>query len=407
MKLPLLIVVLASGFAAGRLSAPRSAGMQTSESPLKHSPATKSAPSSATLGDHHLLNVAPALDRETLTRLRLARIDGDGRRAELARLAQATRCAQTEEELRLLFTAWGHADPAAALAAVEEHFSGDVTGQLRESIVAGWVRRDPAAAFAWSTAPERERSYVLTAVEHLARDEPQRAIPFLAQLTGDDSSLREQAYGTVLDAAARRAQFDTATAILSQLPDGPTRQNLTLQVASEWARVQPQDAAHWTLALHEGAERTKAIAAVAEAWSRRDPERAAEFARALPSGETRQHAIQEAVTGWIDRDIVAASKWLDRLDAHTDTDPAIAALATAPTFANYRPEAALGWAESISAGPRRFDAIQEITQSWARRDFSAAARYVENSPALSAAERERLSATLREAAEQTPSAAAQ
>jgi hypothetical protein len=149
------------------------------------------------------------------------------------------------------------------------------------------------------------------------------------------------------------------------------------------------------------------VAKIAAAWSERDdrrqillpliadwvtatPEAAASFAQAWPAGTERRLLLEAAVRSWSERDVAAASAWLNALEPHPDHDGAVVAIATCEVLSTRRPEIALSWAESVMAPTPRWEAICTVAETWARRDESAARRYVESCVVLTVREREQM-----------------
>jgi hypothetical protein len=114
----------------------------------------------------------------------------------------------------------------------------------------------------------------------------------------------------------------------------------------------------------------------------------------LPPGEARAQAFGTAIDRWILNEPGAAATWIPNLADPVEFDRA-AALLVIHTDTLHRPTAlALGWAEDIADPELRRLALTRVFREWAERSHDDAFRYVQNSPALTPAERDALLAVL-------------
>jgi hypothetical protein len=310
--------------------------------------------------------------------------------SQLVTLQRGVPSPRRDQELSQLFESWAQQDPRSALSAAEKFSEPNLRETLTSSVVAGWVLREPEAAFAWATDPSRTDRYGMIAVEKLAKADPDRAMKLAAALPGRDESFYQQAYGTVITSVANEGRYADARKMVESIPSPVIREQLTSELAGTWGRYQPKQAAQWLLGFPEGSMREGALGNVAYSWAQIDPLGAANFAASLPPGGSRKQALVNTVIAWADKDISSASAWLDKFDAQRDNDAAVAAIATSPKVVQQNPEVALSWAESIVGPEDRAEAIGQIAAQWAERDRNAARKYLEKTNLLDATQRAEL-----------------
>ncbi len=304
-------------------------------------------------------------------------------------------------ELARLLTALATMDPPRALALSLAETNLLLRQNLLTAALRGWASVDPNAASAWALQrPFAERSTDIGAVLAGVTADPIVAIELANHLIEADPALTHDHGCSLLFALAHRGAFSAAARFAGAAP--AAQREAWLDVAfTAWAEHQPREAATAAAAL-SGAEHETAFRAVMTRWSVIDPPAAVEFSLGLRPEAERRLGLSSALAAWATADLPAASAWLNQREPTSDLDAGVAAVATSPALANFRPLLAVNWAESIFAPEVRAQALSVIVQEWAKHDGGAAMAYVLRSTALSAADRGTLRARLKTLAGNSP-----
>lgn len=250
-----------------------------------------------------------------------------------------------------------------------------------------WGTTDaPAAIARCLRRPFAERSAAVAAVLLGAAHDPELAIALTRALVADDPDLAHDHGCSLLFALAQQGDF-SAAAEFAATADAAHRDAWLDTAFSLWTEHSPRTAILAALALPDAAARDLATQAVVARWSTLAPHDLADFALTLPAGTAQQLALDVALRSWAAADLPAASAWINRLEPAATLDAAVIAVATQPPLLLRRPELAANWAESIFSPGLRLHTLTRIVQEWAKTNPLAARRYVENSPALSDADR--------------------
>ena len=238
------------------------------------------------------------------------------------------------------------------------------------------LSRSPSDDSAWQSV-----------LAQVARADSVLAMRFAAKIVEYRPEVAQIAYAAVLDTLAQRGEFTAATLALAQISNGEMKSHLVTNLALQWGRENPMRAIEWLQSLSSDLNRREAFVAVSRIWAEGHPEQAANFALNLPAGELRRDFLAAALTSWVEKNPGAATAWIDQLNPQPDLDSAAARIARIPSLIQTRVDVALGWAESISDGNERIMALDSIVALWADRDRPAAIAYIQNSPALTAAQK--------------------
>lgn len=207
---------------------------------------------------------------------------------EVASLLVARDDAESATALQGVVASWMQLDPESALGWVLGN-DALLNNDLLTSAAQTLARDDPAGAAAFvDRLPQRYRSAWVTQVAgQYARFDPATALAWVSRFQGQDYyniALREvvaNAAQTDPRAAARALTQATSEAQLGAAS----------QVATAWARTEPQEAARWASGLSEPRARTLATNGAITTWARSDAAGARSWSLSLPSGETRDQAI--------------------------------------------------------------------------------------------------------------------
>ncbi len=173
------------------------------------------------------------------------------------------------------------------------------------------------------------------------------------------------------------------------------------KIEAAWRAGDFAGAAALAAALANVEDRRKVLVPLLGQWTKTDPKAAVRFAEGTPAGVERQEMLGAAIRAWSEHDLIAASDWLNVPEPLPDHDLAVAAIASSEPLCLYQPEAALSWAESITASAVRWEVMSFVVTLWAQRDASAARVYIETSAVLTAEERTRMLSRVAEVASWT------
>lgn len=143
------------------------------------------------------------------------------------------------------------------------------------------------------------------------------------------------------------------------------------QIASEWARQDPDGALSWAQGL-EGRDASSAIGSIFRQVAAEDPAQAAEMALGLED-EARAGAYRSIAREWGQQDWAAAESWVAGLPA----DERDAAMAQALRgLAGEDPARAAQEVASLPEGEDRSSAVRTIAEQWSEENPAAAAEWL-------------------------------
>ncbi len=334
---------------------------------------------------------------------------------------------------------WAGSDPAAAMAYARELHPDEGGTAMMSGVFQKWAAVDPAGATAWIEAlpPGLERNtFTRTLLQAITKGSPAAALEMAGRLKVD--TREGDIIGGILSQWAADDPAAAASAALG-LPLGNSRDNALSGIAGTWASHDPAAALAWAGQLSEAKIRREALVSAGAAWARNDPAAAVAWAQsgthdpvtrqalltrtlsewmsidpaaaqaeilALPAGRERETALSAAVLSLGRKDFSAALQLLGQLPAgrtrrdashqliyNSDAmiDPGAAdqiyrtlqpseqnnlAPNIASRMAQHDVGAALQWAEALSAGQARRQALNQVAQTWAQNDPRAALEWV-------------------------------
>ena len=222
---------------------------------------------------------------------------------------------------------WNPESPTKALAFLQGEFpAGKLRNEATASVAYQWARNDPHAALEW-------------------------------MMSSPDAT-----------------EIGFANSGTARVFKGPNASAYSVAVET-WAQRDPQAALAWALALPEGAWKTPAVVSAIGGLSHTDPAQAAELAASLPAGESKTKASISLAAFWAERDSAAAAQWAGQI-----ADPALrtdALFAIVGTIAHYSPSDPLHAAtllETLPAGSKRDQLIQDVAYNIASKDPARAVR---------------------------------
>ncbi|PTT89062.1 hypothetical protein DBR42_08565 [Pelomonas sp. HMWF004] len=225
----------------------------------------------------------------------------------------------------------------------------------------------------------RDAPAALPELEALARLWPDRALPL---------------YDRLLDHWAVHRQHPDGVLALSHAPlDADSRDRLLQQLLARWAEAAPEQAARWALTMPG---QSALLAPLHDRWLQQDARSATVFASSLPAGENRQALLTEGLSRWTAQDGPAARDWLRSMAPLPELDAAIAQHASSDEMARHAPYEAMDLLARMAAPERRWQAWQALARNLHDMDPDRAVALLAQAPSLTAAERERLLAELRD-----------
>lgn len=272
--------------------------------------------------------------------------------------------------------------PQAALTIFTESSdllgSGGMGNHVVSSSLAKWAKDDPLGALEWVRANSKKFPDLVNddakrgLMQGAAASDPKLAFKLIDELGFKE---RSQAVSDILSAARTGEQRTASLAALREylpsLPEGDERDQsirnalsgLTRGVAAEgfgaatrWlesANLTPVEMDGFAQGLHyrvKGPETGSWIEWIGEK---------------LPP-EKRDHHISQMVGQWTQKDFQATGAWLNQTPDGPVKHAAIRSYAE--TVAEYEPESAGQWAETLPQGKDRAETLKQIYENWPKND---------------------------------------
>lgn len=333
--------------------------------------------SSAASVEDFLAEADPLVANKLLAEL-LLDLNPSGARTLLeSLLARNQKLKHPDARLSLLLTAWGRLDGSAAASAVAELVTDPaLRGAALETIMSGWVSRDPdgAKAHLLAISDPWERSVLRKGiVKGLAAVDPAAAMEFATRSMGTDVPAAERGWRWFSLGEEVRGitavQVDRGPLRAAQwaagLPDGPAKAIAFEQVADALVRFDPLEAARWVETHGSNAHAAEAVRRVALELARDAPRQTVDWARQL-AGQTRNEALQEAMRHWTRTDSVAASEYLADMPSSSTRDVAVGSFAR--ELGSDDPQIAAEWAGWIEDESLRLEALETVGRTWLQGD---------------------------------------
>ena len=239
---------------------------------------------------------------------------------------------------------WVREDPAAAQRAVAQ-IRGQLGDQARLAVVQGLVEKDPGAAwnYALSLPPSTERfSYWdprTRVIETWSRTDPRKAID--AAFTLEDQEIRNQAVAEAVDSWAT-ADFAAALSFTAAINDAGLRGHALAALARN-RNADP--ATMFDILLDQapaGDTFRNALSNLMNRWAQKNPREAAAATLQLPAGDALNAAASRLAQEW-------ASSAADKTEV-------------------------LAWVGQLPQGRARSQALESVFENWSARDAAGAQR---------------------------------
>jgi hypothetical protein len=257
------------------------------------------------------------------------------------------------------FAAMTRRDRASCMAKLEELQGRDLAAAV-SAIGFTWAAEEPAAALSWLMQhPVAERSSLNFSTSAMSKDT--LVMGFCDWMASAPAQAR--AWAEALPAGATRDMLQTPIAralaadgkpeeaihVLARL-DKAANPNAIAEIASAWARRDPQAAANWAITQEPGPVQSGALAGVVGAWANDDQQGVENWLAQFPPGDARDRSVQaflwrsSAWTTGMDQRLAEFDTWFDLID-----DPWQRALAARSSFWQRKsrdPAAARAWLSS-------------------------------------------------------------
>ncbi len=260
-------------------------------------------------------------------------------------------------EIQNLVQQWGNSDVPAALAWSMSLPAGDGRNQALSSLAQTWAQDDPRAAANWFERQGllRENKGIANSIaSRWVQDDPDGALRWVASLPAGD--LQNSALSGALQNLSRGDPEKAAQLLASSNVPQKLQPDLAPDIASNWTRIDPAQAARWAGGLANDQARANALGAVATTWSQQDPGAVASWLQQLPAGKARDSAVSGFARNALQTD----------------------------------PQGALAWVGTLQDDNNRNSQMEDLARRWMRMDSDAAKQWIAASTGLSAEAKQRL-----------------
>lgn len=325
--------------------------------------------------------IAGALKARTLSarRKEISRIIEDLGTAELGSIiSDLDQLGATAADRRFITTSvyqrWGTLNPSEAAQSAMGLTAQD-RGAAIETVAGSWAELDPASALKWAEtlkASDGRISGIARVLSVMAQLDPQAALSTLNNLTGTEKRVAGNAmYSTWAETDPQKA-IESAVAGIRSGALGDWASDLVMK---QWSSSDPLSALSWIAKIDKGSvgiSQAGMLAAVTAATAN-DPESTVDMLRTGTFGGNVQLLRSSAAYAWMIQDPSAASAWISTQSADVQTQILVDATRVrggAP------PEQWLPLISSITAGPARDSAYQNVFEQWSATAPEAALDYL-------------------------------
>lgn len=279
--------------------------------------------------------------------------------------------------------------PSTALALFSESSDllsdGPMGRHVIDSSISNWAKQDPQAAAAWVAKNGRDNpnvdfdSAMSSIFAGAAEKDPKLAFKLIGDAKLEDSS---SAIQSVVETCKTPQQRDAVLAALREyattLPEGDERSDLVRESLENMGRNISDEkfdaVSGWISSAKLSQEETAQFAAGLSYFNTKEDTGLwiDWMAGHLPEDAVRDN-VDNLIGQWTQQDYLAAGRWLTA----TPEGPAKqAAVSTyAGTVAEYEPQVAVQWADTLPDGPQRRETYQTILDNWPKKDAAGAAAF--------------------------------
>ncbi len=246
----------------------------------------------------------------------------------------------------------------------------------------GWAAADPAGALAMlDNLPEelegQRRNLQGNIISGIADHDLNLATEVALRFGADDPDHAQRLLREVANEAIRQGGPETASLWVESLPDGDAKGGAMRRVTETYVRQDPQAAAAWAGQFADQDYARSAIGEIGDEWAERDPQAAVAWLETLPAGASQNTGFSQALGEWEDRDPEAAGQYLMSMERSPQRDAAVAGFANG--YAWQDPTTAIAWAQDISDPELRERSLTQVGQAYYRRDPEGARIWLESS----------------------------
>jgi hypothetical protein len=284
-------------------------------------------------------------------------------------------------------------DPKRAMALAEAEGNLKLREQLKQAALSGWASTAPADASNWALAlktPSERSTAMSTVFASAAAADPDAAVA-VAKYMMQEGIDGFQGYGSsLIDALCNAGNFQAAAQFAAG-GDDQTRRGWLGEMYSQWAALQPEEAAKAAMAITDPDVQNGALHGVIGGWAEADPAALTEFLSQTPPSSDRGQMMGQALWNWVKIDPAAAADWINNSDMGADLDQGILAVASRDLSEDdFTPQTAISWAESIQDDTVRSEALRNVLRNWVMMDLPAATSYFNSTTDLLPADRQQI-----------------
>ncbi len=281
------------------------------------------------------------------------------------------------DQMRDFHYAWGALDGKAAFESASNSPERDLAATMT-----GWAAANPAAALALldnlPTALQGQREeLVASVVEGLADNNRALATDYVLQLARDGNGQAANLIGIVTNETLRAEGPEAASRWTESLPAGPMKSTAMGRVANAYVRTNPEAAARWVSGFANEEYAASAIEQTGRGWARDNPVAAVGWLETLPPSSGQTAGLRSAFSDWEDSDPAAAGEYLTKMPLSPQRDSSISGFATGYAWQN--PQLAIQWAQEIRDPALRESSLTQAGRAFYRRDPNGALAWMENS----------------------------
>lgn len=171
----------------------------------------------------------------------------------------------------------------------------------------------------------------------------------------------------------------------SSADEDPAQLETTARVM---AQQSPLKSLQWLQSQPASPARAMALATRLAQWADTQPAEAMAWTEKLAPANGRADALQRVFNRWTDQDVDAVLRWLSTRAPRAELDPLLWYFTTDTTLRYVQRPKALAGAALIADPDMRMRAFEHVILIWARTEPQQAARYLNDSPSLNAAQKE-------------------
>ena len=284
-------------------------------------------------------------------------------------------------------------DPKRAMALAQAEGNLKLRKELKQAALSGWASTAPADASDWALAlktPSERSDAMGTVLASAAATNPDEAVRMATQMMKDGIDGYQGYGGSLIDALCNTGNFEAAAQFAAS-GDDQTRRGWLGEMYSQWAALQPEEAAKAAMAINDPDIQNGALHGVIGGWEDADPAALTQFLSTTPPGSDRGQMMGQALWNWVKVDPVAAADWINNSDMGPDLDQGILAVASRDLSEDdFPPSTAVSWAESIQDDTLRSEALRNVLRNWLFIDRAAATSYFNSTADLLPADREQI-----------------